>query len=85
MEIAVDTRVEIRQVGQFSAIDADGNVYTVIENREFKRVRFLDNTWSNETPGTMTFQLEDGTPVHAMHDGTYRIDGSSVVLTKVPK
>lgn len=76
-----DTRTNTRQVGQFDMAGSDGKTYQVTANQEFTRHRYMDNSWSKETPGRKSFELADGTEVYQMSDGTFQIDGSGVVLS----
>lgn len=80
----MNTTRQTKPEGHIRAIGNDGNDYLIFVYREYTRTQFNDCTWSNEIAGNRFLQLQNGRLVHLMHDGTYRIDGSSVVMTPQP-
>lgn len=73
---------ETHKTDEFTAVDDDGNVYTVIEYQEVMERRSVNKPSEWIKTGPRWFRLDDDTPVNQIDADTFKIATTDMVIRR---
>jgi hypothetical protein len=76
-------RTERHATNKYEAVDDYGNEYTIIEYQEVGERRAIGKPVEWVKMGSITFRLDDGTPINRINDTTFKIATTDRVLRRV--